>query len=99
MDNINPNERLYSALASVPIGTIIAYGELCSAAGLPGRDRCVWRLLSQLPCDTQLPWHRVTNAQRRISFPLGSDRFFEQSARLQREGLQISSTGKVSLPN
>jgi methylated-DNA-protein-cysteine methyltransferase-like protein len=99
MDNISPEERLYTALASVPIGTTIAYGELASVAGFPGRARWVGRMLSQLPGDTQLPWHRVTNAQRRISFPLGSDRFIEQSIRLQREGLQISSTGKVSLPN
>lgn len=96
MDNVSPEERLYMALASVPSETTIAYGQLASAAGYAGRARWVGRVLSLLPKDTQLPWHRVVNAQRCISFPINSERFFEQSKRLRSEGFHISKTGKVS---
>lgn len=96
MDTVSPEERLYLALASVPSGSIIAYGELAIATGLPGRARWVGRILSLLPSDTQLPWHRVVNAQKRISFPANSDRFLEQSARLRSEGLIINDKGRVS---
>lgn len=34
-----PEERLYLALSLVPAGSVIAYGELANAAGLPGRAR------------------------------------------------------------
>lgn len=92
-----PEERLYLALSFVPAGSVIAYGELASAAGFQGRARWVGRVLSQLPNDTQLPWHRVVNAQRHISFTPGSDRFNEQSARLRSEGLKITDKGRVIL--
>lgn len=91
-----PEERLYLALSFIPAGSVIAYGELASAAGLPGRARWVGRVLSQLPSDTQLPWHRVVNAQQRISFSADTDQFIEQRTRLRSEGLLISKKGRIS---
>lgn len=89
-------ERLYSVLAAVPAGTVITYGQLAELAGMPRRARWVGQLLGRLPRDTRLPWHRVINAQGRISLPPGpaADR---QKALLQAEGVRVSASYRISL--
>lgn len=88
--------RLYTLLASVPEGKVVTYGQLAELIGLPRRARWVGQILKQLPEDTRLPWHRVINAQGRISLPplSGGD---EQATRLRSEGVLVSPEGKVSL--
>ncbi len=49
---------LFQALASVPYGYVISYGELARRAGFPGYHRQVARALAQLPNHSTLPWHR-----------------------------------------
>ena len=88
-------EKLYIALSSVPAGRVIAYGELARLAGLPGRARWVGRTLSQLPEESALPWHRVINANRRISLPSGSPGYAEQRQRLLSEGILFSPAGPI----
>ena len=88
--------RLYTLLASVPEGKVVTYGQLAELIGLPRRARWVGQILKQLPNDTRLPWHRVINAQGRISLPPlnGGD---EQAKRLREEGVVVSQDGKISL--
>ncbi len=78
-------------LAAIPEGKVVAYGELASLAGLGRAARWVGRMLSQLPNDTRLPWHRVLAAGGRLSLPAGSTAGAEQRARLRAEGLTISN--------
>ncbi|WP_068829601.1 MGMT family protein [Pseudomonas sp. BMS12] len=82
---------LYLVLAAIPEGKVVAYGELASLAGLGRAARWVGRMLSQLPNDTRLPWHRVLAAGGRLSLPAGSTAGAEQRARLRAEGLTISN--------
>ena len=82
-------EALYLALAQIPHGRVISYGELATLAGLGRAARWVGRTLSQLPEDTRLPWHRVIAAGGRISLPAGSPSGCEQRARLRAEGITI----------
>jgi methylated-DNA-protein-cysteine methyltransferase related protein len=56
-------------------------------AGLPGQARLVGYALHNLPDGFDLPWHRVINAQGRISFPKGSRLFDVQRRRLEKEGI------------
>ncbi|HXH02566.1 MAG TPA: MGMT family protein, partial [Candidatus Competibacteraceae bacterium] len=65
--------------------------------GLPRRARLVGRALRETPVDLKLPWHRVLNAQGRIAFPVGSEPFREQEARLRAEGVPVLG-GRVDLP-
>ncbi|RRV46927.1 DNA base-flipping protein YbaZ, partial [Stutzerimonas stutzeri] len=51
--------------------------------------RWVGRLMSQLPDDTSLPWHRVIAAGGRLSLPAGTAAGHEQRMRLRAEGLTI----------
>jgi len=81
---------LYAALASIPEGRVVTYGQLGELAGLARAARWVGRQLSQLPEGSSLPWHRVIAAGGRLSLPVGSASGDEQRARLRAEGLTIS---------
>ncbi|UTW06834.1 MGMT family protein [Pseudomonas benzenivorans] len=82
-------EALYLALAQVPRGKVVSYGQLAALAGLGRAARWVGRTLSQLPEGTALPWHRVVAAGGRLSLPPGSPSGVEQRARLRAEGVLL----------
>ena len=84
--------QVFHILSEIPKGECIAYGELAKQAGFPGYARQVGSLLKNLPKDTKLPWHRVVNAQRRISFEENTDSYLKQKDRLEKEGWLIVGT-------
>jgi len=59
-------QSILSALALIPEGRVVSYGELARLSGNPGYARYVGYILSRLPADTQLPWHRVVNAPSKV---------------------------------
>lgn len=82
-------DAIYTALAQIPKGRVISYGELGRQAGLTNAGRFVGTTLKQLPPNTQLPWHRVVNSKRELSFPEGSEAYNRQRLRLEAEGVFI----------
>ena len=62
-------EQVYSVVAAIPEGRVASFGAIASAAGLPGRARWVGQVLSQLPPDTAIPWHRVVGHDGKITCP------------------------------
>jgi methylated-DNA-protein-cysteine methyltransferase-like protein len=88
---LNP-EPLLTVLAQVPPGSVIAFGELATMAGFPGKARWAGRVLSQLPSSTTLPWHRVVNASGVLTCP----RSDLAAARLEREGVRVHN-GRVAM--
>ncbi len=88
-DSETRRAALYLALAQIPQGKVISYGELAAVAGLGRAARWVGRVLSQLPDDTRLPWHRVLAAGGRLSLAAGTVSGEEQRARLRAEGVQL----------
>ena len=95
MSDDTPVNRLYSILAAIPPGSVIAYGQLAALAGQPRRARWAGQVLSRLPADTCLPWHRVVNAQGKISQP--SPQREEQIRRLRNENVEVSDSGRIDL--
>ncbi|HSC69142.1 MAG TPA: MGMT family protein [Cellvibrio sp.] len=95
MNNFN-REAIYLALMSIPAGKVITYGQLASLAGLPGAARLAGTVLCGLPEKTELPWHRVINAQGKISLPEDSPSYKEQKRRLEAEGIKFNNN-KISL--
>lgn len=92
MTQSQPNAAaIYLALGSIPPGKVITYGQLAKLAGLPGAARMAGKVLCNLPEDTILPWHRVINAQGRISLPEDSPGFKEQKRRLEAEGIEFKN--------
>lgn len=96
LDAESRRAALYLVLAQIPEGCVTSYGELAAMAGLGRAARWVGRVLSQLPDDTRLPWHRVMGAGGRLSLPAGSAAGDEQRARLRAEGVMVIN-GRVDI--
>lgn len=97
MTTISGNDatsRICRVLAAIPRGRVITYGDLAEMAGYPRAARLAGQTLRKLPQDTRLPWHRVINAQGRISLPEPGAR--RQRERLEREGVTLIG-GRVDL--
>jgi len=92
----NYRAAIYLALASVPAGYVVTYGQLAQLAGLPNAARLVGTVLRDLPDNTELPWHRVINAQGKLSFPIDTDAYHHQAQRLTQEGVTLVK-GKIDL--
>ena len=80
-------ERIWKAVAEIPRGEIASYGGIARRAGAPGRARLVGHALKVAPDSLKLPWHRVLNAQGRISLPAGSKAHRLQRRLLEAEGV------------
>ncbi|WP_371877033.1 MGMT family protein [Microbulbifer sp. 2205BS26-8] len=86
--------RICRVLNAIPSGRVVTYGDLAEMAGYPRAARLAGGVLRKLPKDTQLPWHRVINAQGRISLPEpGASR---QRRRLEDEGVTFLK-GRVDM--
>ncbi len=91
------SERIWQVVALIPPGKVSTYGDIARLAGLPGAARRVGSALRQLPPDSRIPWHRVINAQGRISLPAGtSSAGHSQQQQLEAEGITFLN-GKVNL--
>jgi len=82
--------RVWDVVSGIPYGCVLNYGEIARLAGLPGRARMVGRALGLAPRSMQLPWHRVVNAQGRISFKPGGAKYRRQRELLEAEGVSAA---------
>ncbi len=89
-------ERIWKAVAEIPRGSVASYGGIARRAGLPRRARLVGHALKVAPAKLQLPWHRVVNAQGRISLPAGSKAHRTQRRLLEEEGV-VFRNGRINL--
>ena len=92
------NQRIWQVVALIPKGKVATYGEVASQAGMPGAARRVGRSLKEdLPKGSRIPWHRVINAQGRISLPPDSASQYTQRERLEAEGVVFRANKTVDL--
>ncbi len=82
-------EKIWDAVAKIPIGSVMSYGEVAKVAGFPRHARFVSVALKKAPKELKLPWHRVINSQGKISFPKGSSPYRIQKSRLRKEGVKF----------
>jgi O-6-methylguanine DNA methyltransferase len=85
--------RIYAVVARISKGRVATYGQVATLAGLPRRARLVGRALRVVPDGIDIPWHRVVNAQGKISLrgdALGHEDL--QAALLRREGVRFAGT-------
>ncbi len=91
-------ERIYAVVRRIPRGCVATYGQVAALAGLPGRARFAGYALYALPAGSALPWHRVLNAQGRLSlYALDPDAGLTQRMRLEREGVRFDARGRIDL--
>ena len=91
-------DRIYAAVRKIPAGRVTTYSAVARVAGLPGQARLVGYALFNLRDGTSVPWHRVINAQGKLSLErVASSSGLTQRLRLQREGVKVNAAGRVSL--
>lgn len=92
------DQRVYAAVALVPAGRLATYGQIAELIGAYGCARQVGWALRRLALPSPVPWHRVVNAQGRISFTPsreGSD--WIQRQLLLAEGIAVDDEGRLPL--
>ncbi len=88
-------ERVHLLVGRIPPGFVATYGQISLLAGYARRARHVGNVLASLPPGNDLPWHRVINAQGRVS-PRGGGSVRRQERLLRQEGVQFKG-GQVNL--
>ena len=63
----SPHGRILAAVAAIPEGAVMTYGQVADRAGLPGQGRTVGDALARRP--DAAGWHRVVDAEGRILTP------------------------------
>ena len=91
------NRRIFSVVREIPRGRVATYGQVAEIAGYPGRARHVGFALANYDGDEELPWHRVLNAQGRVSVREDSELEEVQRDLLREEGVVFSSSGRLDL--
>ncbi|CAK6698521.1 MGMT family protein [Synechococcus sp. CCY9201] len=92
------DQRVWDAVAQIPAGRLATYGQIAELIGAYGCARQVGWALRRLPLPTPVPWHRVVNAQGRISMSPsreGSD--WMQRQLLLAEGIAVDAEGRLPL--
>ena len=92
------DQRVWSQVARIPYGRLATYGQIADLIGAFGCARQVGWALRRLKLPSSVPWHRVVNAQGRISMSLsreGSD--WIQRDLLLAEGIPVDEEGRLPL--
>ncbi|MDP3741046.1 MAG: methylated-DNA--[protein]-cysteine S-methyltransferase [bacterium] len=86
---MNFQEKVYAIVAKIPKGKVVTYSQIAAMISTPRAARQVGMALSRLPQDSDIPWHRVINAQGFITIENLSVPKQEQARRLQKEGIKV----------
>jgi methylated-DNA-protein-cysteine methyltransferase-like protein len=87
-------EAVWRVVRRIPRGRVATYGQIAALLGRPRSARAVGGALQRCPAD--LPWHRVVNAQGRISARARMSSVLTQRMRLEAEGV-VFRRGRVVL--
>lgn len=91
-------QRIYAVVAQVPKGRVATYGQIARLADMPRHARLVGYALNALAAGNRLPWHRIVNAQGRVSERGdGGAAAATQRARLVREGVAFDARDTIDL--
>lgn len=89
-------QRVLELVGRIPPGRVMTYGQLALLAGTPGAARQAGFVMNSLMGGTGLPWHRVINAQGRVStHKVGFGDM--QEGLLRAEGIVLDAGGRCDL--
>jgi methylated-DNA-protein-cysteine methyltransferase-like protein len=88
--------RVYQIVRQIPPGSVATYGQIAHLLGEPHAARTVGWAMS-VSSDSYVPWHRVLNAQGRISAAERRAESGLQRALLEEEGVVFDEDGRVDL--
>ena len=89
-------QDVWKVVSDIPPGHVLTYGEVARLSGMPRAARRVSQALRRAPRGMEIPWHRVINAQGKISFPEDSSGWHQQKDKLEDEGV-VFLNGKIDL--
>jgi methylated-DNA-protein-cysteine methyltransferase-like protein len=90
------HQRVKQVIKKIPRGKVATYGQIAALAGDPrGARQVTWVLHTSSESD-KLPWHRVINAQGRISLPENMG-YELQRALLSDEGIEFGLRDTIDL--
>jgi methylated-DNA-protein-cysteine methyltransferase-like protein len=88
--------RVFALVRKVPRGRVATYGQIAAQLGSPSVARHVgFALAAAGHAERPVPWHRIVNAQGRIS--VRGDAALEQRELLEAEGVPVSASGRIDL--
>ena len=91
------SKKVIQQIKLIPAGKVATYKQIAELAGKPQGSRGVAWILHSSSTKYKLPWHRVLNSKGTISFEERSSNYREQKKRLEKEGIEFNSYGKLSL--
>lgn len=92
------NALVYALVRHIPRGMVLNYGRVAELLNAPHGAREVGWALSSLPQGQRdVPWHRVVNAQGRISIKGSPPAAAEQRRRLEAEGITFDERDRLDL--
>ena len=99
------NNLVWDIVARIPKSRVITYGAIGSMIDRPKGIRARyyhaakarWVGSAMAACPSGLPWHRVINAQGKVSIRTGNDHHLKQRTLLEAEGVRFDEQGKVDL--
>ena len=89
-------KAVWHVVNGIPRGHVLTYGEVARLAGMSRAARRVSQAMRRAPRGMKLPWHRVINAQGKISIPEDSPGHQRQKDLLEREGV-VFLNGRIDL--
>ncbi len=89
-------KSVWHVVNGIPRGHVLTYGEVARLAGMRSAARRVSQAMHRAPRSMKLPWHRVVNAQGKISIPQDSPGHQRQKELLESEGV-VFLNGKIDL--
>jgi methylated-DNA-protein-cysteine methyltransferase-like protein len=81
-------QAVYDIVQLIPVGRATSYGAIARAIGFPNFSRLVGKTMSECPCNTDIPAHRVVNSQGFLS---AGNTFNTQQQRLETEGIVVKN--------
>jgi len=94
-DELSFEQQAWLVINAIPYGRVASYGDIARLAGHPNAARQIGRILSKLPEQSKLPWHRVIGQQGTLS--LSGERLLCQQEALRSEGVIINERGRVCM--
>lgn len=97
--------QVYRIVRAIPPGRVMTYGGIGALIPPPAgtswsgytRVRARWVGYALADCPEDVPWHRVVNAQGRISPRLGLGPPLQRTL-LKQEGTRFDANGRLDLP-
>ena len=84
-------------IKSVPTGRVATYKQIAELSGKPQASRGVSWILHSCATAYKLPWHRIINAQGKISFERNTHNYRKQKRLLEAEGVIFDQSGQLNL--